>query len=89
MIFFNIEENFKDYLRCHIKIDKEYGISWIEQSHLIKNFNGKFGEKASAMQGHGTPGTSCFKILRRNDEDKIPIANQSNTGPELEYFYTS
>jgi hypothetical protein len=30
-----------------------------------------------AIQGHKTPGTPRFKILCPNDEDKIPIAIQS------------
>jgi hypothetical protein len=44
-----IEEDLEDYLSCHIMIEKEDGISWIQQPHLIKNLKAKFGEEAMAM----------------------------------------
>jgi hypothetical protein len=71
-----IEEDFKD-LSCHIKINKDERIAWIQQSHLINNLTAKFGEETMAMRDHGTPGTPQFKIVRPNDEDKIPIVSQS------------
>jgi hypothetical protein len=53
------------------------GIAWIQHPHLINNLRAKFAEELMTMQGHGTAGTPRFKILRPNDEDKIPIAVQS------------
>jgi hypothetical protein len=57
-----IEEYLKDYLSCHIKIDQEDGIAWIQQPYLINNLKAKFGEEAMAIQDHRTPGTPLFKI---------------------------
>jgi hypothetical protein len=50
-----IEEDFEEYLSCCIKINKEVGIAWILQPHLIKTLKIKFGEGAIIMQNHGTP----------------------------------
>jgi hypothetical protein len=72
-----IEEYLKDRLICHINIDKYYGIECIQHLHLTNNLKSKFGEEAMAMQGHRTPGKPLFKIVRQNDEDKIPIESQS------------
>jgi hypothetical protein len=41
------------------------------------------------MQDHGTPGTPQFKIVHPNNEDKSRLQVNLNTGPVLEYFYTS
>jgi hypothetical protein len=70
-----IEEYLKYYLSYHVKIDKEYGVAWIQQPHLINNLKAKFGEEVIAIQVHGTPGTVRFKIVRTNDEDKMPVAS--------------
>jgi hypothetical protein len=49
MILVKIEEDLNDYLSCHIKIDKEYGIAWIQQPHLINDLKTKFSEEGMAM----------------------------------------
>jgi hypothetical protein len=41
---------------------------------LINNF--KPNLEKMAIQGHGTPGTTRFKIVRPNNEDKIPTVIQ-------------
>jgi hypothetical protein len=59
-----IEEELRDYLSLHIKIDKEYRIAWILHLHLSNNLKAEFVEEAMTMQGHGTPETPRFKIVR-------------------------
>jgi hypothetical protein len=71
-----LEEDLKNYLSFHIKIDKEDRIAWIQQPHLINNLKAKTREEAISMQGHVTPGTPLFKNVRPNNEDEIPIASQ-------------
>jgi hypothetical protein len=64
-------------LSRHINIDKEDGVAWIQQRNSINNLKSLFGEEAMAIQGHGTSGTPRFKVVRPNDQDKIPIVSQS------------
>jgi hypothetical protein len=64
-------------LSCHIKVDNEYGISWILKPHLINDLKTKFRVEAMTMQDHGNLGTPWFKIVLPNNKDKTPIARQS------------
>jgi hypothetical protein len=56
----------------------------------LKNheFGLKIEEDAMNMQGHETPVTPQFNVVRPIDEDKIPISSQSRC-PALEWSYTS
>jgi hypothetical protein len=69
-------------LSYHIKIDKEDGIVWIQLNSINKSKE-KFGEESMAMQGHGTPGTPQFNILRPNNEEKFRLLVTLNIGPAL------
>jgi hypothetical protein len=78
-----IEEDLKDFLSLHIRINKEDGFTWIQRPHLIKNSKAKFGEEVMVIQSHGTPGMPRFKIMHPNNEDNFPIPSQSQYKPSV------
>ena len=61
-------------MSCKIKFSK---CAWLEQPHLIKNLDDKFGGLVNDIQSHKTFGTPKFLIIRPLEEiDMISIKEQ-------------
>jgi hypothetical protein len=78
-----IEEYLKDYLRCHIKMDEDNGIAWIQPPHVINNLKSKFGEEAMTVQ----PWFHVVRPLGMRTKFKWQV--HVHTGPALECVSTS
>jgi hypothetical protein len=57
--------------------------------NFIKNFKTKFGDEATAMQVHWTPGAPQFKIVLPNEKEKFSLHVNLDIGPDLEFLFTS
>ena len=47
-----IMEGLQDYLSCKIKFSKDKKRAWLEQQHVIKNMEKKFGKLAQDVWSH-------------------------------------
>ena len=76
-LMLKIVEGLQDYLSCKIKFSNNKKHAWLEQPHLIKNLENKFGGLFNHIQSYKTPSTPKFLIVRPTEEiKKISIEDQ-------------
>jgi hypothetical protein len=71
-----VEGSLQDYLSCEITLDKDKGVGWIHQPHLIDKLESKFGAMVEKFQDYRTPGTPGEHVMR-NIELKVDAEKHS------------
>ena len=65
-----IVEGLQDYLSCEMKLSEDKKRAMLEQLHLVKNMEKKFGGLVWDIQSHKTSNTPKFLIMRPMVESK-------------------
>jgi len=59
-----VEGSLQDYLSCEITLDKDKGVGWIHQPHLVDKLESKFKTMVEKFQDYRTPGTPGEHVMR-------------------------
>jgi hypothetical protein len=71
-----VEGSLQDYLSCEITLDKDKGVGWIHQPHLVDKLESKFRTMVEKFQDYRTPGTPGEHVMR-NIELKVDAEKHS------------
>ena len=66
-----IKKDLKDCLSCERKFSGDRKQAWLGQSHLISNFEKKFGDQVKGLQKYKTPGTPGLTVVKSKDDNPM------------------